>query len=205
MASTEIRAKLALDTQDNVPRYDEPHQLEMALDGERLQLFTLPGQPDNAENSAPGNDDFRQAGLRRNVDADWHVRLAVKAGPREVGVAFIEKTGALLEATRPGAFKPLHLALKQPFQRRYVGGFFNEETRSGPYLASVTITGPFATSGPGDTPSRRRLFACRPAGAGRRAVLRDDDPDRSGAPCLPAAADRRRPARPSQVLQRGAK
>ncbi len=158
-----IQAKLALDTQDNVPRYDEPHQLEITLDGERLGLFTLAAERDSDEITGKGNDDFRQAGQRRNIDADWSARVVVKAGPREVGVAFIEKPAAILEATRPGAFKPQHLALKQPFQRRFVGGFFNEETRSGPYLASVMITGPFNASGPGDTPSRRRIFVCRPA------------------------------------------
>jgi hypothetical protein len=31
-----------------------------------------------------------------------------------------------------------------------------------PYLAGVTITGPFNASGPGDTPSRTRIFVCQP-------------------------------------------
>jgi len=32
-----------------------------------------------------------------------------------------------------------------------------------PALASVTISGPFNVNGPGDSPSRRRLFVCKPA------------------------------------------
>jgi hypothetical protein len=31
-----------------------------------------------------------------------------------------------------------------------------------PALDSLTVTGPFNTAGPGDTPSRRKVFACRP-------------------------------------------
>jgi hypothetical protein len=119
----EIRAKLALDTQDNVPRYDEPHQLEITVDGERLQLFTLPGQPDTAENSAVGNDDFKQAGLRRNAHVtEWH-RGCRSRRPREVGVTFIEKTVGACSRRPVRVRSPLHLALKQPFERRYVGGF----------------------------------------------------------------------------------
>jgi hypothetical protein len=157
-----IQAKLALDTQDNVPRYDEPHQLEIAVDGIRLGLFTLPGESDTDEIKRKANDDFKQAGSRRNIDAGWRVRVSIKAGSREVGVTFLEKSEAELDATRAGAFRPLRLALKQPFERRYVGGYFNEETRSGPYLGSVTISGPFDVSGPGDSPSRQRIFVCRP-------------------------------------------
>ena len=34
-----------------------------------------------------------------------------------------------------------------------------------PHLDRLTITGPFNATGPGDTPSRRRIFACRPSRA----------------------------------------
>ncbi|MGE3512970.1 MAG: DUF1592 domain-containing protein, partial [Vicinamibacterales bacterium] len=157
-----IKAKLALDTQDNVPRYDEPHQLEISLEGIRLGLFTLEPEPDSDEIKRKANDDFRQAGFRRNIDADWQVRVPIRAGQREVVVTFLEKAATELDEVRPGAFRPLRLALKRPFARRYVGGYFNDETRSGPYLASVTISGPFDPSGPGDTSSRQRIFSCQP-------------------------------------------
>ena len=32
-----------------------------------------------------------------------------------------------------------------------------------PHLASVDITGPYNATGPGDTPSRRRIFVCHPS------------------------------------------
>ncbi len=69
-------------------------------------------------------------------------RFAVPAGPRSVAVAFVERSEALSEAP-----------LRPPGRNR--GAL--------PSVVSVTITGPFNATGPGDTPSRRRLFVCRPA------------------------------------------
>ena len=59
-----------------------------------------------------------------------------------MGVAFVERSEALSEAP-----------LRPPGRNR--GAL--------PSVVSVTITGPFNTTGPGDTPSRRRLFVCRPS------------------------------------------
>ena len=35
-----------LDIADNIPRYDETHQLETLLDGEPVARFTFAGEPD---------------------------------------------------------------------------------------------------------------------------------------------------------------
>ena len=80
-------------------------------------------------------------------DDALEVRVPVKAGPRVVGVTFVRKTGALLESVREPFFTP-----------HAEGG-----TRSQPSVASVTIAGPFAPTGVSETPSRQRIFACRPA------------------------------------------
>ncbi len=66
------------------------------------------------------------------------LRLTVPAGPQELGVAFIRKSP-------PGA---------DDIWQIY-------PNNSG--VQSVAITGPFNSTGPGDTPSRRRIFLCRPA------------------------------------------
>ena len=71
-------------------------------------------------------------------------RAAVKAGPRTVDVSFIERSEAL-----PESF------LRPPGRTR--GAL--------PSVVSVTITGPYNVSGSGDTPSRRRIFTCRPGSA----------------------------------------
>ena len=74
------------------------------------------------------------------------------AGPRSVGVAFVERSEALSEAP-----------LRPPGRNR--GAL--------PSVVSVTITGPFNATGPGDTPSRRRLFVCRPASADEESACAD--------------------------------
>ena len=159
----EIRAKLALDILDNIPRYDHTHELEIRLDGERVERFTFAGEPDAADLEARPILDVDLAGHRRNLDSDWRVRVAVPAGPHDLAAAFRGSAEVLTEATRTGALQPLRLALKEPLVRPYAGGFFNDEARTGPYLASLTVTGPFRPGGPGETPSRQRIFLCTPA------------------------------------------
>ena len=166
----EIRAKLALDILDNIPRFDETHELEILLDGERVERFRFAGEPDAADLEAQPILDVDLAGHRRNLDSHWRVRVAVAAGPHDLAAAFLGKADVLTEATRTGALQPLRLALKEPLVRPYAGGFFNDEARTGPYLASLTVTGPFLPGGAGDTPSRRRIFTCTPA------AVEEEDP-----------------------------
>jgi hypothetical protein len=81
------------------------------------------------------------------VDGRLRVRVRVKAGPRSVTAAFLE--GAML--ARPDRL--------QAFERSSVDNF---DWSGWPHLQTLTITGPFAATGPGDTPSRRRIFTCHP-------------------------------------------
>ncbi len=69
-------------------------------------------------------------------------RIPVSAGPHVVGAAFVRRTHALDEST-------------VRVQRRSRGSL--------PALEFVTISGPFAATGPGTTPSRDRIFVCEPA------------------------------------------
>jgi hypothetical protein len=48
----------------------------------------------------------------------------------------------------------------QPFLRSSVDNF---DWSGRPHIQTVSITGPFNATGPGDTPSRRRIFVCHPA------------------------------------------
>ena len=70
-----------------------------------------------------------------------------------------------------------------------------------------TISGPYNVNGPGDTPSRRRIFVCRPgraSGRRRRRQLACADADSldAGAAGVPASGDRRRRRAPAAVLHR---
>ena len=128
---------------EDIPRFAESHQLEISVDGNRAQLYTLAGE------MAPQGkriDQYQQD--RRDLDANWKIRLPVKAGSRDVAVAFLKKSSALEETVR------------LPFLRPFAGS--GGDLRYEPYLGSVTISGPFEASGAGDTPSRRRVLVCHP-------------------------------------------
>jgi len=54
-------------------------------------------------------------------------------------------------------------AARQPYQAHFNS---YRHPRIQPALYSVTIVGPYTATGPGDTPSRRRIFVSKPANAG---------------------------------------
>ena len=160
-----IRVKLArqVGTYDrNVPNFYQPQRLEVSVDGERLGVFTL-------EASVPRelqSPDARRLN-RATLDEDWVVRFPTRAGPQKVMVTFLNRTPALLET------------LIEPYQRPHPSGGHNWGSRRGVYLRSVEISGPFPAGETADataasrvapvdqatidnTPSRRRIFVCRP-------------------------------------------
>ena len=122
----------------------EPHDLEVTIDGERIALLTV--------GKAPDPDDPR--GLYTPQIETLEVRTPVTAGPHEVGVAFLRKTSA-----EPEGIRKLYL---RPFTGEGSGG----DSRFQPYVESLTIAGPYESSGARPvegTPSRERIFTCRPA------------------------------------------
>lgn len=134
-----IQVRLSRDRNENVEGLTEPHQLEIALDGERLGVFTV----------APNRNQSGSYYADEAVDRGLEVRVPVLAGPHTVVATFLANDSALVETER------------QPYD-----AFFNMDRhpRVQPAVRSVSITGPFDPTGPGDTPSRRRVFLCRPEG-----------------------------------------
>ena len=110
----------------------EEHQVEVSVDGERVSLFSIGGRP--LVRGASGVFAFE-------AEPPVDVRVPLGAGPREIAVAFLQKTGArhegLVRASRRG-------------QRRE------------PAISTVTLSGPYGVDGAGETPSRERIFTCRP-------------------------------------------
>src|SRR5262249_13035270 len=82
------------------------------------------------------------------MEARLRVRLPVTAGPHAVGVAFVEEL--------PGV-DSMRL---QPFLR---SSYDTLDWTGRPHIAMFSISGPLNASDAGDTPSRRRIFSCRPA------------------------------------------
>jgi hypothetical protein len=134
----------------------EQHELEMTLDGERLQLFTIGGKKPRAgdgEEANQGAQASRNSGLPE--DAGLRVRVAVKAGPRSVGVTFLQRSSAQVEDLRP------------PYLRSFA--VLSDFANGQPHIANVAISGPFGAA-VRDTPSRQRVFACRPARGSQEAA-----------------------------------
>ena len=160
------------------------HELEITVDGERVALRPLggggpgtpsvdapPGQPDPADpDPTPPSVDRpavadrgagpvdaagsppataarggRAGGRGRGAaPAPLEFPLALKAGPKLIGVAFVQRTEARDETT-----------LRPRMRSR----------GTQPAINSVTISGPYKVTGSGDSPSRRRVFVCKPASA----------------------------------------
>jgi hypothetical protein len=85
------------------------------------------------------------------------VRIPVTGGPHDIGVAFFRVPPDLVEQVRE--------PFENPAAPSNTGGIAGRL----PSVASVTIVGPHGASGPGDTPSRRRLFTCTPGAPSQEA------------------------------------
>jgi len=133
-----FQIRLTRDRDDRIEGITEPLQIELALDGERLHLFTLTPlpRPEEGQAAAYGPND-------REFDAGLKGHFPVKAGPHAVAITFLKRPSVLSEVAR------------QPFIADYNG-------RNLAAIFSVSVAGPYDPSGAGDTPSRRRIFGCRP-------------------------------------------
>ena len=124
---------------------DDEHRIDVRLDGRLVRSFTV-----GPANIAGGID--RRGGLQatQQLDTALFVRLPVEAGPHAVAVTFPKLSGA-----------PEGLRLPLPTR-----SFSHNDDSSGlPAISAITIGGPYDTAGAGDSPSRRRIFVCRPAAA----------------------------------------
>ncbi len=134
----EIQVRLSRDRNENVEGLTELHQVEIALDGKRVEVFTV--KPNRNQSGAYYADEA--------VDKNLKLRLPVEAGPHELAVTFLRKTSALPETER------------QPYQAHFN---MDRHPRIQPAVYSVSITGPFEPGVATVTPSRGRIFVCRPS------------------------------------------
>jgi len=147
----EIQIWLARDLEGNVSGVREPraHELMVLVDRQPVANFTIE----------------KSAGADATVlDKDLKARVTVSAGPHEIAVTFVKDGSSLLETAR------------QPLQSH-----FNDRRhpRSAPAIDQISLTGPYEARRAEDTPSRRRVFVCRPeaerrAGAARPLALKEE-------------------------------
>ena len=134
---------------------EDEHQIELRVDHALVKQFAIGGRfkgPDPGVLIAVPEDD--RAGqdvheYRMNADKELEIRIPVKAGTRLVSVAFTDSMPS------PGA---------QGRRSAFLGA------NSLPGIDTVFVAGPFGGKTPDETPSRRQIFSCRPAGG------RDEEP-----------------------------
>ena len=120
---------------------ERAHQIEVRVDRALVKRYEVGGRypgPDPGSLIAPREDDIAGQRLheyRMTADGGMTFRLPLAAGTRLVSVAFTDA------APSPAVVTDL------------------------PAIGMLYIAGPFEGAVPADTPSRRKIFVCRPAGA----------------------------------------
>ncbi|HEY7172982.1 MAG TPA: DUF1592 domain-containing protein [Vicinamibacterales bacterium] len=129
---------------------EDEHQIELRVDHTLVKTFRIGGKlkgPDPGVLIAVPEDDIEGAKVhdyRVNADKDLEFRMPIKAGTRTVSVSFTDSR------PMPGSADTVTARLGRIF------------ASSDPGIDMVYISGPFSSKTPDETPSRRRIFVCRP-------------------------------------------
>jgi len=154
-----VKIRLRRQYQDYLMGMGWPQQLDLRLDGALVERFIVgggavdfrPAAASYAGSGEPGSfgDPEWEEYMQLTGDAHLEVRLHVEAGPSVVGVSFVREQ-----------FEPE--GLPQPLQRGRV--LTNDQIYMDiASVHSVQIGGPYEVTGTAtDTPSRSRIFTCRP-------------------------------------------
>jgi mono/diheme cytochrome c family protein len=137
-----IKLRLWRNTFDLMRGMEDPHDIEISMDGQRLTLVAAGGREQfltMADN--PGT-------FGSELDKRLTVTVPVKAGVHTLWATTVLRSHAVRDD------------LVKPFLRTTVDGL---DIMGDPSVDRLTIEGPRAATGPGDTPSRRKIFVCTPA------------------------------------------
>ena len=135
-----FRIRLQRDNIYTVRGLTEAEQIDLRVDGVRVERFTV-GGPDSTRS-------------RTEADAGLEIRLPVKAGLREVSASFGKREVAVSGIVP--ARLPVGNFILSPTARAL--GF-----RELMGVASVQIGGPYNGRAPIDSPTRRAIFTCHPS------------------------------------------
>ena len=130
----ELQIRLARDRDENIEGLRDQHDIDILVDRELSYRFSV--SPPKKKGGGWSKDDTM-------VDANLKKRIKISAGPHQIGVTFPQKFGSLSENRR------------QPFDTNHNR---HRHPRKTPAIFEVSLVGPFDPAGPGDTPSRRKIF-----------------------------------------------
>ena len=130
----DLRVRLARTYADVIRGLQVPSNLEIRVDGVRVGQFTIGGAAFTAES--------------QDADESLHVRVPLKAGLRRVMATIVKSEGVKAEGLGPERI---------PIWNR------DSDVPTFPlFISSLLIGGPYNGRVPADSPSRRRIFTCRP-------------------------------------------
>ena len=150
-----VKIELRSNWQDYILGMGSAHQLDVRIDGELVERLTVGGEargrPAPVTFTIAERGDPEWEAYLQTADEQLEVRVPVEAGPHTIGVSFVRNVWE-----PEGILKP-----------RQAGEVLsNDEAYHGnAAVSAVAIGGPYAVTGPGDTPSRRAIFTCRPQSA----------------------------------------
>ncbi len=121
---------------------EDRHSVEVTIDGARVKLAQFGGIEEDTRSH------LNAAQVGDEIDARMAFRIHLTAGPHEIAAAFLRQPSAQ------------SAEVWQPYLRTTLDA---NETKGAPHLGRIVIKGPYDSTGPGDTPSRRRIFICHPA------------------------------------------
>jgi hypothetical protein len=136
-----IRVKLVETNLGTIRGLQDEHHLEMAVGGQRVFLGPVGGYDDYMESGTNATNIVNALYTRLQA------RVAVRAGQRQVTAAFLKPASSL---------GPIRL---QPF---LYSAIVATDHLGYPHIEYMTVSGPFNAGDAGDTPSREKVFACRP-------------------------------------------
>jgi len=112
-------------------------QIDLSINGERVSLLDI---------------DYKISETDKNGLNLVTPRIHVKAGPQHLAAAFIQKFDGVID----DLVSPIDYTLADTEYGDNVGITIL------PHVRDFSITGPFTVTGVSDTPSRRKVFICRP-------------------------------------------
>ena len=112
-------------------------QLEVSINGERVALLDI---------------DYKISETDKNGLNLTTPRIHVKAGPQHIAAAFIQKFDGVVD----DLIAPIDYTLADTEYGDNAGIYIL------PHVRDFSITGPYRVTGVSDTPSRRKIFVCRP-------------------------------------------
>jgi mono/diheme cytochrome c family protein len=134
----DLRVRLARTYADVIRGLQVKSDIEIRVDGVRVGGFTIGGREVTAES--------------QDADTPLHVRVPLKAGLRQVVATIVKADGVKAEGLGPDRI---------PIWNR------DSDVPTFPlFISSLLIAGPYNGRLPDDSPSRRRIFSCRPESPG---------------------------------------